>query len=150
MKKAQMEVIGLVIIVILVFVGILMFVRFVVLAPETSQKTIESLEANNLLSALLKTTTSCNSLSVLDAIKECQQKTTICNQDACIYTKDKIQDIMQASLDVKTDYKLEVLTNNNPLFAMGDCEKGIASAPYSIPSKGITYTIKLKLCEKNP
>jgi len=149
MKKAQMEVIGLVIIVILILVGVLMFVRFVVLAPQSSQKTtIESLEANNLLSALLKTTI-CE-ISVLDAIKECQQATTICNQNACTYTEDKIQEIMEASLDVKTDYKIEVLTNNNPLFNLGSCERGINSAPYSIPSQGVTYTIKLKLCDKNP
>lgn len=148
MKKAQMEIIGLVVIVTIVVVAVILFVRFSLLdqQPHTSTS-IESVEANNLLNALLKTTI-CE-ISVQDAIQECNQKIPLCNQEPCSYTSDKIKEILGASIDEKTDYSFEALADNDPLIKVDNCRTGISAAPFSIPSRGVVYTINLKLCEKN-
>ena len=148
MKKAQMEIVGLVVIVIIILLALVFFIKFSLSAPSSSQASaVESIEANNLLNALLKTTI-CEDISVEEGMKECKQKSNICNQEACKFTKEKIQEIMQASLDEKTTYSLKIQADESSLIEIENCKIGIAASPFSIPSRGVTYSISLKLCPK--
>ncbi|QQG38464.1 MAG: hypothetical protein HYS32_02545 [Candidatus Woesearchaeota archaeon] len=148
MKKAQMEIVGLVVIVLIILLAAIFFVRFALLSHSSSKtSSIESIEANNLLNALLRTTI-CEDLSVEDAIKECKQRSNICNEEACKHTKTKIEEIMEASLDEKTTYSIDIDADEVPLINIENCKTGITASPFSIPSRGITYSISMKLCAK--
>lgn len=148
MKKGQIEVIGLAVIVILIIVGGLFFVRLYIMKPSSQSKDIESTTVNNLLSALLKTTI-CENNDVFEGIKSCYEKTLVCNQEACKFTQDKVKEILNLTL-TQYDYKLEIKADNEIIsgFSLGSCKTGIAAAPYSIPSKGVSYDISFKICKK--
>lgn len=150
-KRAQIEMVGLVVIVLLIVMGIIFFLKFSIQNKQSplEKSTIESIEANNLLNALLKATV-CDKekISVEQAIEQCKQNIEICDQSPCKFTKTKIEEIFKSSLDEKTTYTIEILADNKQLIVIENCKSGIASSPYSIPSKGITYTINMKLCSK--
>ena len=65
-KRSQMELVGLVVIVILIAVGMLFVIRFVVMKePSQTKKYIEQSElASNTISAILETTVDCQGISV--------------------------------------------------------------------------------------
>lgn len=149
MKKAQIEVIGLAVIVIFLIVAGLFFVKLYLLKPEAESKGVESTMANNLLNALLKTTI-CEDQNVFDGIKSCYEKSIICNKDACGFTQNKIEEILNLTLIPPWEYKLEIKANNKIIedFDLGVCRTGIAAAPYSLPSRGVSYDISFKVCKK--
>lgn len=148
MKKAQTEIIGLVVIVTIIIIAVVLFIRLSVLKPTSHSSTsIESIEANNMLNALLKTSV-CD-ISIQEAIQQCSQKINICDQEPCAYTVEKIKEILQASLDEKTDYSFIALADSNPIIKIESCKTGISASPFSLPSRGTVYTINFKLCGKN-
>ena len=65
-KRSQMELVGLVVVVILIAVGMLFVIRFVVMKePSQTKKYIEQSElASNTISAILETTVDCHGISV--------------------------------------------------------------------------------------
>ena len=135
-------------IVTIIIVAVILFVRLTVLKPPVHTATsIESIEANNLLNAMLKTTV-CE-MSIQEAIQQCGQKVSICNQEPCSYTSNKVKEILQASLDEKTDYSFTALAGNDPVIKIENCKTGVSASPFSIPARGVVYTISFKLCEKN-
>jgi len=71
-KKAQMEIMGLAIVVVLLVLGMLFAVRFVLFKEPKSYRqdyTTTQLAAN-MLNTLLKTTTNCNGLSIKELLQE--------------------------------------------------------------------------------
>ena len=71
-KKAQMEIMGLAIIVILVSLGLLFAVQFMLKAPPKQvQSAKESVLAANFLNTMLGTTTDCNKRTVRELLQDC-------------------------------------------------------------------------------
>lgn len=73
MNRGQMEIMGLVIIVVLVMFGVLFVVKFVVLSPEEdlSREYRDSRLAANTLTALLGTVTECRSATMSELLGDC-------------------------------------------------------------------------------
>lgn len=150
MKKAQMEVIGLVVLVVIIIVAVGLFIRLSVLKPVSHSATsVDSIEANNLLNALLKTTICVNEKkSVVDAIKQCKIKQDICGEEPCQYSVNKIKEIMGAVLEEKENYDLLVLADQDAIINIKNCKTGVAASPVYFFDANFHYTIKLKLCTK--
>lgn len=116
MKKAQLEAIGLVIIVILIIVGLLIFLMLST-SPQTDKytPTLLQIKANNLRNALLKTTLSpdCN---VEDEVISCiQTQSPVCLSD-CSQVRNMILTSISKTLDEKDGYELLITSSANQSF----------------------------------
>ena len=101
MKKAQMEIMGLAVIVILLVIAML-FVIGIMLNPEKSIRkpyTYEKL-ASNSMNAVLKTSTSCRNLDIKDLLKDCGGDQVIfCgDQPSCIFLTSEISKIFEDTI----------------------------------------------------
>lgn len=107
-KKSQMEIMGLVIIIILVSIGMLLTIQFVVKKqPEELRKafTHEELAANTVYALLRTTAEDCKERSFANLIQDCAQNQPDglinCNNDmrSCEYVEDAIKSIFKETLD---------------------------------------------------
>ena len=104
MKKAQTEIMGLAIVVILIIIGMTFVIRFM-LAKEPVDIKAEFTRAeiaSNTLNTLLKTVSKdCNGLSMTELLQDCGQSQSIfCNgQRSCIYVEEATQEIFSKTLD---------------------------------------------------
>jgi len=100
-KKAQQEMVGFVLIVVIVIVA--MMVLLIISLRKPTQVN-ENVEADNLLSALMKYTTACainyepDYDSVRDLIKSCQTNKKCNNLDvmACDYMNETLREVMHS------------------------------------------------------
>jgi hypothetical protein len=162
MKKAQMEIMGLAIIVILVALAMLFVVQFIVLRqPSEIKKTFTHKEmAANTVNTLLSTTTNCRQLSISQLVQDCAEGGyLICpddpnnpNSNSCTYSRDIIQQILAATLDEwNKDYYLTInVKNENVLNPFGQQCPGekISSSPCCIlPTGAGPMVINLDICD---
>ncbi|MEM2131484.1 MAG: hypothetical protein QXM96_03925 [Candidatus Woesearchaeota archaeon] len=118
MKKAQTEIIGLVIIVILLIIGAIFLVSFNSNKKKiNSQSTLDPKLADNFLYAILNTKTEKN-LLVIDVIKDCyQNKHDLCGTtttaDCCAYAEQTIKNALEATLgNWSRSYRLYIRRDN--------------------------------------
>jgi len=107
LRKAQLEILGLVIIVMLILLGIVFAIKYVVLAPPSSlrQDFLKTQLAANMISSMLSTTTNeCYSdTDITDLIIDCYKipsNRMICenNKQSCEYLSDTIEHMLDATL----------------------------------------------------
>jgi len=96
-KKSQMEIMGIVIIVILFSVGLLFAIRYVILKPEADVKKsfIQAEQSSNTLNSLLKTNIAeCRNADMSDLFKDCAGVTQEidCEGDGTVYTNAELAD----------------------------------------------------------
>ena len=94
-KKAQTEVIGLVVVMIIIVIGGLFYIGFGLKSPPKKQSTIEISYASNLLNALLNVKICDNTKQISEAIVDCFNTKDVCGKDACEYVSTEIRDIME-------------------------------------------------------
>ena len=75
LKKAQAEIVGITIVMVLIMLGIIFVIKFVVLPDEYNIKQAfdQSQMAANFMDSVLKTTTTCNNLEVTELIQDCAE-----------------------------------------------------------------------------
>jgi len=115
MKKAQIEIIGLLMVVILVLTIVLITLWFIlkpkqdILIPQR-----QAIQINSILLTLIKTTYEINTnIDIRDKILECSYDNTLCTM-----VKDKINGILNEVLKNK-EYILEIKVGNNVLIRLG-------------------------------
>ena len=152
MKKGQMEMIGLVIIVILLIIGALFYVRFGVLGQtnKKEESTVKVTQAYNLMNALININI-CQDKPLKDALAQCKEEPTklFCtNQDACTFAKKQIQLIVDPLLHttVGLDYTFQAKTGEDVYLTFGKCETGTNSPPLRFTSNGKQYQAYFRLC----
>ena len=135
--KGQLEMVGvLIIVVLLLFLGII-FVVFVANKPESVYSDIRlNIKASNIVNALLKVDYNGNKLSY--AIVECS-KTLDCNG-----VKNKIVEVMQ--LLKETNYIFKVKDQDNEPLKIGNCTGNKISYNYPLTLEGKDLKINLVLC----
>ncbi len=125
-KKAQMEVFGLAIVVILIFMGIVFVIKFYKPASteEIKSKYVDEVIAQNMLSTLFNLNTTC-SLDMSELAKDCYfGGEYICESTrSCKYVNDTISNILENTLEEwKKPYEFKITkTNINKTY--GNCSK---------------------------
>ena len=107
MRKSQMELMGIAIVVILLSLVLLFVVRFVILSPsaEVQQEFTESETAANFLNTLLKTTSpECSGVKFSTLFQDCAQVypdgEILCNaQYSCEYIRHTLNDLFINTLE---------------------------------------------------
>lgn len=109
-NKSQMEIMGLVIIIILIAIGMLFAVQFMLKKP-TGKPTAavkESILAANFLNALLSTSTDCYERNIRELLQDCALTSgaTTCTSEggfpmnSCDYVEAQIRYILDNSIDM--------------------------------------------------
>lgn len=168
-KRAQMEILGLVIIVILVSLGILFAVKFVVLKkPSTVRQSYVDVQlASNELNTLLKTVVDCDGrkLSVTDLLKNCAEQSNlyciddpdtgplgVCeftNLTASKYIFDKTLKVWGVRYHFKTILKESLFNVEKlPEIDNGDCNENMAGPvkTFTVFTDNGYLEAELKIC----
>ena len=162
MKKAQMEIMGLVIIVILLALGMFLLVRFLVIEqPEEVKKTFTSKElATNMISTLLKADSGCGdkNLDMTELmIAHAEFEEFTCNgDDIQVYLEDSIKNIFNQTLGVwNIQYQLDInFPADRPDVCLpqdqnGDCipcEAGRERRLFPLPSDYGIILVRMDIC----
>jgi|SRR3989344_5016535 len=144
--KAQMEIMGLLIITIIVVLIILFVLYFTVFNQEQSnlpERLIE-IRANNLRNALLKTTL-CQDVSIQDEIANCYTGRSFCLA-SCDELNDKITNIIESSIEDNENYEFNV--ENFVKLSRGSCQESEISIRQTAICQPIDFNLDvcLSLC----
>ena len=164
MKKAQMEILGLAIVVVIILVAAVFIVRFGIKKPVDYRKDfVRSETASNILNTFLNTNArDCSQLTMTELLQDCAQgRGIICpnNQDSCQYVEATASEIFTKTLDAQ-NYKYEFLACvnydsttsrcndlNSGLIKLGNqCTGQKDSKIFPIPINSGTMYVKLDIC----
>ena len=162
-KRSQQEIVGFVLIVGLVMVALMVFI---VISLRKPAKMKESVEVENLLSAVMKHTTECAIVyepdydSIQDLIKSCydNEKCSNLNKMACDYMNETFVNIMDALMQTESQvsaYQLDINyedsegieARNMLTLYKGNCSGGtVAGAQELISVETGKILIRLRFC----
>lgn len=155
MKKAQMEILGLAIVVVILLVAMIFVVRFLVIQPQSDYRKpfVSSEMASNMLNSFLKTAApQCSQLTMTELLGDCaQSKSIICanGQDSCTYVKSTAAVIFERTLEewrIKYGF-MSYTDKDNPLIVLGEgCTGERRSKLFAIPTSTATVYVYLELC----
>ncbi|HZX44213.1 MAG TPA: hypothetical protein VFF28_00870 [Candidatus Nanoarchaeia archaeon] len=161
MKRSQMEIMGLAIIVILISIGMLFAIKFVVFKkPEPFKSEYTKTElASNILTSLMRTTMEgCSDLSMEDIYQACgkdpDNPPVVCSpaEDACQFLNRTTRRILNLTLvEWNKGYELHASTVTDSIIDVGRCPGAKKQKPYTIPidaSSKNSLKITLDVCDK--
>ena len=155
MKKAQMEILGLAVVVVLILLATIFIVRFLVVKAPTNYRSgfISAELASNMLNTLLKTSAAaCSELTITELLQDCGQgKAIICDdgQDSCSFAESTAKDIFNKTLDKwNINYEFLAYTDvKSPLIKIGKpCRAEKRSKLFPIPLNAGVMNAKLDIC----
>lgn len=154
-RKAQMEILGLAIVVVLVLVATIFVVRFILLkTPTEYRKGFVSAElASNMLNTFLKTAAKdCSQLTMTELLQDCAQaRSIICDNqiDSCRFIDETAKEIFSKTLGRwNMNYEFLAYTDaGKPLVKAGKpCKAERRSKLFPIPISAATMYVKLDIC----
>jgi len=155
MAKAQMEIMGLAIVIILVGLGMLFAVQWMLKKPGISpaEAVKESTLAANFLNTMLSTSTDCYDRSVRGLLQDCALtggRLDCFGQPSCEYVKDIINQMKDGSLDKwQKDYYFSISGSVDvEAIKFGEACKGeYESKRHPVPVRpGFEIVLKLDIC----
>lgn len=152
--RAQMEILGLAVIVVLIMLGVLFAVFFVLRAPQSdaAQTYKESQLASSLLTAMLTTTTPCRGATVTELLQDCSTSNQLeCpSGTSCDEASTAISTMLDGTLGVwKRSYSFSITgayAAEQIMFNAGDCSGEKESHTNPIPTPTGALQIRLDLC----
>jgi len=159
MKKAQMEIMGLAIIVILVSLLILFVVIFVVnKSPSDLKKSFTHSElASNFLGTMLKTSTGCKKTTFSDLFQDCAKYRDLSSiscggEKVCVFLNNSVEMLLNNSLkEWNYAYNFTAITSGTNSMKITQLHNGRCdekqSKIFPIPLHPGTLIIQLDICE---
>ena len=138
MKKGQMEIIGFMVIVLLLFFGLIIY--FQLASKDDSnllQEAEENLEVSNLLKSI-KLYSVCEDTQMGDVIKSCVDGDDECGEDACTLVESEVPEIVAAWGWTEEQYMFEI----EDFVTVSDCSGNTFVDDYS--ASGVS--VRLKYC----
>lgn len=154
-NKSQMEIMGLVVIIILIAIGMLFAVQFLLKKPtgQSEASVKESILAANFLNAMLSTTTDCHGRVIRDLLQDCALTSGAADCDginSCDYASSQIEILLEGSLgrwnkeyyfSIEGAYDVEQITFGAP------CPGEKEAKVYPVPVRpGFEIKLKLEIC----
>ena len=155
MKKAQTEIIGLAIVVVLLIIGMTFVIRFMLSKePVDYKKQFTQAEiASNMINTFLKSNSKdCNQLTMTELLQDCSQtKSIFCENGkvSCNYVKETAALIFDQTLEQwSVEYEFKAfLQENKPIFTLGNvCPGSKKSKTFPLPTSSGTLFVKLDVC----
>ena len=150
--KAQSEIMGLAIIMILIAMGILFAIVFFTGSSEKGFIQIAEQElVSNTLNAMLQTTTNCEGQTIEKLIGDCeveQRFTCQNNEDSCKFVKEKVSYMLNEILGKQNrEYYFQIKESRNLRnIKSGKCSGEQTASTSFIVYSGGTLTAELYLC----
>ncbi len=159
-KRGQIEMIGLVIVVILLAIGLLLYFKFGILRGNSDtgeDPTLEIAYVNNLMGAVLNMEICENERSINSiegAVISCFEESSfggdemLCNGlTSCGYSEFEIKKIIdELKLKKFRKFSLSVENNDKSANIINDCETGIVGRTRVITPEREAYTVKFTVC----
>lgn len=156
-KKAQEEIVGFAVIVIIVAVILLIFLGIWLNKPQTSA--VESYKAESFIQSFISQTTTCTRdagntyESVNELIYRCDLKQSCSDgTSACQALNSTLKSLLQVSWPAGQDrpvkgYALNISSKNNPLIALseGNSTFNYQTGRYDLPKRGTVYSIDFRI-----
>ncbi len=156
-KKAQQEIVGFVLIVVLVMVALMVFL---IISVRDSGKEKTSVGVSNMLDVLMKTTSDCaivyepNYDNFEELFKSCFKGDSCSNLNisACDYLNKSLEDIVSSMVlsDASIgDWQTEFYTRDGKgilQWGMGNCTGETSGAQRSIISGGTSLIVRMRIC----
>ena len=162
-KKSQMEIVGLVVIVILISIALLFFLRFNLGKSATEKRTYTSAQlASNLVNTVAKTSTNCSLLTISELSILCANgdyvycdEERIIEYDSCEIANNTLDIIFINTLEQwNKKYKFQIFIPEEPDYPLYTrqnqypCAGNIQTETYYLPTgRGLLY-LRLNLCEE--
>lgn len=153
-NKAQTEIIGLVIIVVLAAMGMLIAVKFTAEAPKDYEKQLAQAELpSDMIGVLLKTSSrGCNGLSMAETLQNCAGQNIACEngQNSCDYFIEVAQQIFGKTLEKwGIDYEFSAFNDEgSQLFALGKtCQGDKKSSIFPMPADSGELFVRIDICK---
>ncbi len=157
-KKSQVEIMGLIVIVILMAVAMIFVLQFTISKQPASIKTFSHAElAENMLTTLRYTTTECNSLTMSELFKKCVElEPGLCpnGENYCLFVQNKVNYLFGETLEkwgrpyiftaiVGNEYNFTKLPTDPALRCTGERR----SATHIMSVAGTIMNIRLDVCD---
>lgn len=161
-RKAQMEIMGLAIVIILVIVGMLFAIRFVVLKAPTEIKedyTRAQLVSNFGIALLQASTENCKDTDITELITDCAEfQYIVCGdgRGSCEYVNATIDSILQQTMvEWRIPYHITAFTGRESAaslllnYSNRGCVNNMPgkAEPFFLPSDRGVITFKIYICE---
>jgi|TARA_Y100000294_G_C8533947_1_gene328210 hypothetical protein len=151
-KKAQIEIAGLIIVIILATIGVIFTINFInEEKPADYKKEITQTGiASNMLNTFLRTTSTCKELSMTELLQDCSQSKTIAcdEQDSCAYAEQEAKKIFGRTLEKwNIGYEFKAFfEEENPILILGKRCADKKSKLFPIPAGSGVLSVKMDIC----
>lgn len=150
-RKAQTEIMGLVILVVLLVIGMLFYVKFALMTEKPSGDNSLELQRAVFIAGALAKVSICENISLQEAIGYCDNGENICGEKACDIIQKQVPIIVKSALG--GEYEVAKPNVEGKKFSFFASKKDVVVSGSEVgkcPAKGIvgTYTFKSEITGK--
>ncbi len=140
-SKAQTEIVGLLVIVILLIFLALIYIGFTAIKQDSLLPSLRTnIEVDNTLKALMKVPVGQNAESVEELLISCSL-----GLEGCVGLEDGVKEVLGVILKPNQAFSFVGVADDEEIVSFGVCEYGIV-ASYSFIKNSVFYESKLKIC----
>ena len=126
-KRAQLEMIGIAIVVVLVIIGFLFVLKAISWPPSSTQAGfVRAHIGQDVLNTMSIADAGCFGIDMTEVLKACAEGSTIDCAEPCVYFDEKVKEVLEATLEEqKLAYRFRVYRIEDPPKTAGEALGGI-------------------------